>query len=219
MEFKISVEMELVTQTDINPFHDTARILIGGVSYSGKSHFVGRLLKYYEHLFEKIYVIGSDLEGIENLNVTRDDTFDPFDESHESDTTGHKLIVLDDILNSKSKLKLACKLFSYGRHKNYSVILITQNIFLNDPNFRTCSLNASFCILFRVRDLLQIKHFCKSFLADNQIESFISLYKKLVLRNKFGYLCIDFKSGFESKIRIRSNILQEGNEYMKAYKI
>ena len=109
-------------------------------------------------------------------------------------------------------------MFIRGRHLNISSILITQNLFLADKNFRQISLNITCIVLLRHRDMKQILTFGRSFLPDSKVKQFLSLYTKIIAKGKFNHLLIDFTSDFDSPISIRSSVvnLNEG-EYEKAY--
>ena len=62
---------------DVDIFNLPARLLISGCSGSGKSFFISRLLRKYRSYFTQIIVIGSNLENCEDLQIKRDDTFNP----------------------------------------------------------------------------------------------------------------------------------------------
>jgi hypothetical protein len=63
------------------------------------------------------------------------------------------LIILDDLLNDAYS-KDVCGLFMKGsHHTNFSVILITQNLFYQDKYCRDISLNAKYIVVLKnVRD-------------------------------------------------------------------
>ena len=202
--------MEFVNASDLTLFQRPNRLLLSGYSNSGKSYFVSNLIRKYRSVFSKVIVIGSDLEFVKDLNIIRDDSYDPFSEDFEID--GHILLIFDDIICNPALVKLASKVFIKGRHKNISPIFITQNLFTNDKNFRVLALNVTHIVLFKMRDLRQISFLAKSFLIDSQIEAFINLYKRIVLKKQYGYLLIDYDADLDSKLRIRSNILNEDYE-------
>ena len=109
-------------------------------------------------------------------------------------------------------MKIACEVFIRGRHKNISVILISQNIFLQSKEFRCISLNCTHIILLRMRDFRQISHFSSTFLTQEKKEAFLKLYKLIVLKDKYQYLLIDFNKNFDSKLQLRTNLFGEGPE-------
>ena len=202
-----------ISGDELNIFQKPARVIIAGSSGAGKSYFVSALISKYRQVFTKVIVIGSDLENCNNLNITRDDSYDPLNDDENGNSP--KLIIFDDIIYNKSHMKLAAECFIRGRHKNISLLFLTQNIFLSDKDYRIIALNATHVGLFRSRDLRQIQYFGKTFLCDNQISEFIKLYKKKIVNIQYGYLFIDFTKSCDSPLMIRSNVT--GNEYEHAF--
>jgi len=197
--------MDIIGDEELDVFIKPARFLIAGLSGSGKSYFTSKLLRKYRNRFNKIIVIGSDLENVDDLEVERDDTFNPLRE----ELSGNTLVIFDDVIFQPNLVKIASEIFARGRHKNISAIFLTQNLFMNDKSFRILSLNASHVILFRIRDINQIKYLGKSFLDDTQISNFVELYKKIVLQRTYGYILIDFTKSIVSHLKIRSDVLNE----------
>ena len=160
-----------VAHSEINIFHRPARLLISGYSGSGKSSLVSALVKQYRESFERVFILGSDLENSKELNITHDDDFNPFQEH----LTGSTLLIFDDVIYNKTLINLAGEIFVKGRHLNVSSIFITQNLFLSNNNFRQISLNASHVILLRHRDEKQIICFARTFLSDQKTKQFLAL--------------------------------------------
>ena len=201
--------MEKILHSEVDIFHTTARILIAGFSGSGKSFFTSKLINLYKHKFSRIISIGSDLEQVDQVDIIRDDDFNPF---LDHDGLLPILLIYDDIIFDAAKMKIACEVFIRGRHKNISVILISQNIFLQSKEFRCISLNCTHIILLRMRDFRQISHFSSTFLTQEKKEAFLKLYKLIVLKDKYQYLLIDFNKNFDSKLQLRTNLFGEGPE-------
>ena len=76
--YSYTMQYEKISQCDINIFYKPARILIAGFSGSGKSTFVVNLLRKYRSSFNKVFVLGADLENVQDLNIQRNDEFNPF---------------------------------------------------------------------------------------------------------------------------------------------
>ena len=74
------------------------------------------------------------------------------------DVSNRNLIVLDDQMIDASKDKRIENLFTRGsHHRNLSVIYIVQNLFYQEKDSRSISLNSHYLILFKnPRDKLQI---------------------------------------------------------------
>ena len=125
--------------------------------------------------------------------------------------------MLDDQLYSKKGLVFASDVFIRGRHTNTSIILISQSIFFNEPNYRICMQNSTHCVLFKSRSIKPVKLFGRSFLEDKKIENFVKLYRKNVIKKKYGYLLVDFDKDIEENpLAIRSDIAGE-DKYQKCY--
>ena len=202
-----------VDGADLNIFVKPARIIIAGASGSGKSFFVSNLLQKYSFKFSRITVIGSNLENCENLNITRNDNYNPLTDD---ELTSNSLIIYDDIIYNKSVMAQAAEVFLRGRHKGISAILITQNAFLNNDNYRIVSLNTTHMVLFRCRDLRQIQLTGKTFLPDSQIKSFLDLYRRIVVNSKYNYILCDFSKFSDSPLMLRTNIVGD-NGYERAF--
>jgi len=198
-----------ISSTELDIFHQPARLLISGFSGSGKTFLVTRLIEKYRERFSRIIVVGSDLDHSGGLNIERCDNFNPL---IDNEINGHILIIYDDVLYNKKIIETAAEVFIRGRHLNISSIFLTQNIFFSNKHFRIISINTTHVILLRSRDIKQVKCFASSFLTDVQIESFIRLYKKWVMREKFKYVLIDFTKDIDSPLAIRKNIVNEDYE-------
>ena len=153
----------------------------------------------------------SNLQNYTDLNIEKNETFDPFSD----DITGNILIIYDDILLNENVIAKAAEVFLWGRHFNSSVCLLTQNVFHNWKFYRTIALNCTHNILFRVRDFKQNICFGQTFLINGNVEKFVSLYKRIVIRKKYRYILIDFTTFVEDPLCFRSYICDES--YEKAF--
>ena len=114
-----------VSESSLNLFSESNRILISGYSGSGKTTLTSKIIKKYRSSFDRVISIGSSIPDGECLGVERLDDFDPLSEHY-----GNKiLIVWDDILYIPHLLKKAADCFVRGRHFGISNIFLTQNIF------------------------------------------------------------------------------------------
>ena len=197
-----------VAADDADLFVRPARILISGFSGSGKSSLVVSILKKYRYKFNKVVLLGGDLEGVDDLNVIKDDDFDPFQE-HLANST---LMIFDDVIFNRKLLTLAGEVFIRGRHLQISSLFCSQNLFFSDKNFRQVSLNTTHIILLRHRDEKQILCFARTFLSDEKVKKFLNLYKKVVSKKRHQHLLVDFTTELDSPLMFRSNIAGEGYE-------
>ena len=198
----------VISEEELDIFNKPARLLISGFSGSGKSSFVCALIKKYRDRFQRVIVLGSDLENSTELDVEFDSEFNPFQEF----LKGNTLLIFDDVIYNKKLLTLAGEVFIRGRHLNVSSIVVTQNLFLSDKNFRQISLNTTHIVIFKHRDEKQIVCFARSFLSDSKLKQFHLLYKKVVAKKKHQYLLVDFTTDIDSAVAIRTNVLGDGYE-------
>ena len=197
-----------IVENDVNIFFKPARLIVAGYSGSGKSTLVVNIIRKYRENFNRVIVLGNDLEQSRELEIERDDTFNPFDEN----LKGNTLLIFDDIIYNKQLLTLAGEVFIRSRHYNVSVILVTQNLFLSDKNFRQITLNTTHIIILRNRDERQIITFARSFLPNEKLKKFLDLYKKIVTKKRHQYLMVDFTADCDSPLLIRTSIIGEGYE-------
>ena len=171
------MEYARINESELDIFKNHARILISGYSGGGKSWLASKIIKKYSYKFDHIIVLGSNLENVNNL-VKRDDSFDPYVEKPE----GRILCIFDDFLFSKPLLQLAAKLAIDGRHLQISTLFLSQNLIFNNNFYRIITLNLTGHFLFKTRDQGQISYFGRTFLSKDKIESFLNLYKKVVVK-------------------------------------
>ena len=109
------------------------------------------------------------------------------------------VIVIDDLMEEAKDSKLVSKLFTQGRHRNVSVILILQNAFPKGKYNTEISRNASYMVLFRSpADREQIKR-VGQLVFPTQNDQFMNIYR-LETEKPYGYILIDNKpetSSFE----------------------
>ena len=203
-----------VLDEELNIFHKPARLLICGNSGSGKSSLVVALLHKYRFIFDLVVVIGADLEGVESLDIKRDDDYNPLLDAVKGEKT---LVIFDDCIFNQNQMKVASESFVRARHLGVSLIFLSQNLYLQDRNYRVIGLNVTHVFLLKQRDLKQIILYGKTFLEDNLVQKFVEIYKKIVLKIKFNYILIDFTKDYDSPLLIRSNLTGEG--YEKAYQL
>lgn len=117
------------------------------------------------------------------------------------------LIVLDDLMNDLTAN--VSQMFSVGsHHKNYSIILITQNLFPRVRVMRDISLNTHYLIMFRNnRDLSQANCFARQAFPGNSLY-FMDAYKKATTE-PYTYLLVDIHPRTPEEQRLRHSIFPE----------
>lgn len=192
-----------------------AGIVISGASFSGKTYLVKQLInKIHEGSFspkiEKIIWCFGEANAKPRDITFRNIIFcngipDQF-ENHQNVPT---LIILDDLMLESNKSALICELFVKGRHhNNFSVIVLTQNLFHKGSFSRTISLNASHLFIMKnVRDRQQFGFLARQLHPENPL-SLMSVYKDATLQ-PHSYLFIDLVQSTPEIFRFRAKILDE----------
>ena len=69
-----------IAESELNIFERPARLLVSGYRGSGKSTLVEEIIKKYRDLFERVILLGTNLEKSDELKITNDNDFNPFEE-------------------------------------------------------------------------------------------------------------------------------------------
>lgn len=200
--------------------------ILAGPSQAGKTHFVMQLLKNCEKLFEPTptrfiycYTLWQDKfedmkSSFTNCAIQPDIIFRqgvfPIDDI---DPNYRNIVVLDDLMTESGKNEEVLDMFTKGSHHlNFSVILLTQNIFNKGPNTRTISLNAHYIIMFKnPRDRSQI-----SFLARQMYpkkSKFLEDAYDDATQNPHSYLIMDLKQSTHEDLRVQTAIFPGEKRY------
>ena len=146
-------------------FYSPARLIVAGMSNSGKSQLCLELIAQYHHRFAQIVICGvtshplEEHPEIKSKLVLNSDLVDPLD--YHTSNEEAMLFVMDDLYTKALNNEKVCDLFTRGRHKNISTILICQNVFGQGKWSRDVSLNASVLWQERVERVyggIQIMH-------------------------------------------------------------
>lgn len=119
----------------------------------------------------------------------------------------HRIWILDDLMGSVSDSSAICDVYTkYSHHLNYSVVILSQNLYEKGRYFRTISLNTQYLWLLKsVRDTSIISTLGRQM---GNTKFLASCYEQ-AMTEKFGHLFIDMRSSTDDKYRIRSKIFSE----------
>lgn len=114
------------------------------------------------------------------------------------------LVVIDD--NMKNVNSNLSEIFTTFRHRNASVIFLTQNLFLQNKDYRTMSLNANYITIMKnPRDQSQIINFAKQFRPYNT-RYVVDAFHYITDNKPYTYMLFDLKQETNECLRIRANI-------------
>ena len=208
---------DTTTYNVLHPFsfrHPTT-ILIAGPTMCGKTKLLVKCLKeglFYPAPTRIIWVYGEWQSSYDEIRVMY--PFTEFEkemtpELYDSITPMERnLVILDDKMNDAGCSKTLAKLFTQGaHHRNLTVIFIVQNIFHQDSNMRTISLNSHYLILFKnPRDKGQIRAL-GSQMFPGESGFLVSAYQDAT-HDRFGYLVLDLHPETPEELRVRSGIFR-----------
>jgi len=206
---------------------NNATYQIIGPSGSGKTHFVCKLLQTknkFRHKFNKIYwhaggdgeagLTKTEFSKIDNIKVIKG-----FDKNWSKRLSKHDVIVIDDLYQEANKIEDFNNLFTkIARHREVTVIFITQNLFHKGGNHRTRNLNTHYLVLFKnPRDSTAIDFIARQAFPHNK-QYLIDSYHDAISK-PHGYLFMDFTQDCPDNLRFCTNIFDKnGISYYKQKK-
>ena len=182
-------------------FQHPFSMLVVGPTQSGKTEFVkqmfeerlihfptkreGQILWFYNQWQPRYEMMENDF-GVEFEQGLPD-----WSESlEELDPEMHHILVFDDLMHQAVNNPLLSRLFTQGRHRNASVILLMQNMFPKGKYNTDISRNAQYLVLFRSpSDRKQINMIAERIFAENRFK-FMQIYSQAT-SVPYGYVLID----------------------------
>ena len=120
---------------------------------------------------------------------------------------GGSCVVIDDSMH-KITSDLTLIFTTLSHHLNCSVIFIVQNLFVNSPEYRTISLNATYCFIMRNRrNEQQVQQYAKQ--VSLYGTSYIIQSFRERAKSPYSYLFFDFKPGTPHHLMVRSCLLPQ----------
>jgi hypothetical protein len=119
----------------------------------------------------------------------------------------HRLLIIDD-QSSECNEQVAQLFTRKSHHFSCSIILLTQNIFLANPWFRTISLNAHYIVIFKApRSKDQISVIARQCYPQNT--KFFQQSYDDCCSEPYSYMLLDLTQGCPEQLRIRSKIFPD----------
>ena len=119
----------------------------------------------------------------------------------EMDTSEPSMLVIDDLMLSSNKETV--ELFILGsHHKQVSLFYITQNLFLNDPMYRTMSINTHYFVIFNnKRNSSQVHMLARQIYVGKDQKRIINAYKRAGQR-QWGFIVLSFAPELPSELEV-----------------
>ena len=134
-------------------------LMIVGPTSCGKTHFVRQLLEsnqmkhfnyeWYYNQHQQTYTDFQHAFGMGRVKLRQGLPGYNEDDLCDLNPVKETVIILDDLMDEAKNSKLVSKLFTQGRHRNVSVILILQNAFPKGKYNTEIARNAQYLSLFK----------------------------------------------------------------------
>lgn len=193
---------------------------IVGPSGSGKTHFVTNLLAPSANVFKEpikqiYWLMGiSDgesgdtkkhLKSLKNLHILKG-----FEVGWQDKPKKGDVIVIDDLFSESTKEHDFNNMFTkVARHRQVTVIFITQNLFHQGGQHRTRNLNVHYLVIFKnPRDSTVIDYLARQAFSSNRTY-LLDAFRDATADKPHGYLFLDFTQTCPDVLRVRSNIFHQ----------
>lgn len=129
------------------------------------------------------------------------------DDLHEINPEHNNVLVFDDLMAQAVDSPVLSRLFTQGRHRNASTILLLQNMFPKGKYNTDISRNASYDVLFRSpADRKQIDIVAERTFAKDR-GNFMRAYAKETDK-PFGYIVIDNRTQMRRENQVMANVFE-----------
>ena len=196
-----------------------ASFLVTGSSGAGKTDLVLRIITHRLSIFRKPF------EEIIYFYDTYQDKFDQYattvkfvNSLIDVKFTGRStLIIIDDqALNISTEI---VSLFTTGRHKNVTPMLLVQNIFLPSPLMRTIVANCShFLFLKSPKSRFQLANLLRQIYSKDQSKHVLAAYDDAT-RQKYTFLWLDLSPNADERLRIKSRLYTASDDVTSLQKV
>lgn len=206
-------------------FRHKFSLLVVGPTQSGKTYFVQQILEnnsikyednkpirifwYYNQWQQRYDVLRESLGRIIEFEHGLPELSDDL---HEINPKYNNIIILDDLMAEATGSPLVARLFTQGRHRNASVILLLQNMFPKGKYNTDISRNGQYLALFRSpSDRKQIGIIAERMFDKNRNQFMIAYHRET--EKPFGYLLVDNKPDTPSNRQVIGDIFGRCHVY------
>ena len=197
-------------------FESPSTWIISGMTGSGKSSWLYKLLKQKQAMFQDppkkiIYCYSIWTKLFDDMERDLDIDFvqgmpcpDKIKEIFDGE---HHIICLDDLQHEVANSREAEKLFTQlSHHNNLSVVYLNQNLYYQGRCARTLNLNTADTVLLKnPRNTQQVALLGRQLGMGSALKSaYLDATSK-----PYGYLVVDLSPKSDEKYRLRSNVFPE----------
>ena len=199
-------------------FRHKFSLLVVGPTQSGKTYFVQQIHIVYEEQksIRIFWHYNQWQECYEELKTSLEKSIrfergvpELSEDLSEINPRYNNIIILDDLMAEATDSPVVSRLFTHGRHRNASIILLLQNMFPNKGKYNTdISRNAQYLALFRSpSDRKQIGIIGERMFDKNRVHFMNAYYKET--EKPFGYLLVDNKPDTPADKQILADLFGE----------
>ena len=206
-------------------FRHKFSLLVVGPTQSGKTYFVQQILENNRIVYEEqksiriFWYYNQWQECYEKLKKSLGKSIrfergvpELSEDLCEINARYNNIIILDDLMAEATDSPGVSRLFTQGRHRNGSVILLLQNMFPKGKYNPDISRNAQYLALFRSpSDRKQIGIIGERMFDKNRVHFMNAYYKET--EKPYGYLLVDNKPGTPADKQILADLFGECYAY------
>ena len=221
---KVTASMVTKPCPDFN-FRHKFSLLVVGPTQSGKTYFVQQILENNRIVYEEqksiriFWYYNQWQECYEKLKKSLGKSIrfergvpELSEDLCEINLRYNNIIILDDLMAEATDSPVVSRLFTQGRHRNASVILLLQNMFPKGKYNTDISRNAQYLALFRSpSDRKQIGIIGERMFDKNRVHFMNAYYKET--EKPYGYLLVDNKPGTPADKQILADLFGECYAY------
>lgn len=188
-----------------------ARILVIGASGSGKTIWLWNFIRLCS-CFSRIYLFAKDLEEpiyaymidffsklekkIKKRILHYSNDVDDIPQAAEFDKDENNLVIIDDMINAKNlRTSNAMDLFTMGRKRNVSTIMVSQSYFKIPQIVRQ---NSQYVVLKKIVSTKDLRRMISEYNLEADPVRLSMIYQKCVKDQLGGFMLIDIETNDEN---------------------